>query len=260
MSTQGAEGVATRRRVERRAVHGSSSCWLAGALEPTPRPGLGCFAVGLAFGILVMSTVGAVAAESLTLPRPALDGDVSVEAAIARRRSVRDFAPSPLASSDVGQILWAAQGITGHGLRRAAPSAGALYPLEAYLVAGSVEGLAPGVYRYDPRGHQLTLVRDGDVRAHLAAVALGQSWVARAPAVLVLAAIHERSERKYGVRGRRYVSIEVGHAAQNVYLQATADGLATVIVGAFPDQAVQRALGLPPEHAPMALMPIGEPG
>ena len=197
--------------------------------------------------------------QGLELPEPRLDGDVSLEASIRERRSVRDFSNRPLSLADVGQLLWAAQGITSRDGGRAAPSAGALYPLELYLVAGNIESLPAGLYRYLPRGHRLQHVADGDFRDALGRAALGQAWVRRAPAVLVIAAVYERSARKYGQRARRYTRIETGHAAQNVYLQAVALEVGTVIVGAFDDAEVQQVLDLPGDHAPLALMPVGHP-
>lgn len=195
----------------------------------------------------------------LELPEPRLDGDVSLEASIRERRSVRDYSGRPLSLADVGQLLWAAQGVTSSDGGRAAPSAGALYPLELYLVAGDIESVPAGIYRYQSRGHRLQHCADGDLRKTLGRAALGQSWVRRAPAVLVVAAVYERSEKKYGQRARRYTRIETGHVAQNVYLQAVALGLGTVIVGAFDDAELQQVLNLPGDHWPLALMPVGHP-
>jgi SagB-type dehydrogenase family enzyme len=129
--------------------------------------------------------------------------------------------------------------------------------LELYLVAGSVDSLPAGVYHYRSEGHRLRHVADGDLRNALAAAALDQAWVRRAPVVLLFAGVYERSAGKYGQRARRYTHIEVGHAAQNVYLQAVARNLGTVIVGAFQDAEVQEVLGLPEDHVPLALMPVG---
>lgn len=197
---------------------------------------------------------------AVALPGPNLEGGVPVERALARRRSVRAFAPEALPLAAVSQLLWAAQGITdpAAGLRTA-PSAGALYPLEVYLVAGAVSDIRPGVYRYDPRRHALLPRSEGDVRAGVADAALSQDWVAEAPAIVVLAAVPERTGRKYGERAPRYVHMEVGHAAQNVYLQATALALGTTLVGAFRDAELARVLGLPEEVKPLALLPIGKP-
>ena len=213
----------------------------------------------------LLTSVGSIAAmgtqspEPVQLPPPELDGGLSVEGALHRRRSVREFARAPLSLEDVSQILWAAQGITERPKLRTAPSAGALYPLEIFLVAGDVEQLRAGVYLYREDTHELVLLLAGDYRKRLAAAALDQTWMQRAPAVAVIAGVPQRSARKYGQRARRYVHIEVGHVAQNVYLQAVARGLGTVIVGAFDDSRVQRILGLPADHLPLGLMPFGKP-
>lgn len=197
--------------------------------------------------------------KGLELPQPAVDGDVSLEAAVRERRSVREYSRQSLSLAEVGQLLWAAQGVTSKGGGRTAPSAGALYPMELYLVAGNVESLPAGLYHYQPGGHRLQRLADGDLRKALAEAALDQAWVRRAPAVLVIAGVYERSAKKYGQRAHRYTHIETGHVAQNVYLQAEALGLGTVIVGAFEDAEVRKLLGLPTDHAPLALMPLGHP-
>jgi SagB-type dehydrogenase family enzyme len=224
----------------------------------TSRPGTGTalLLLGLAFASGVS---GMGRDQGIELPKPRVDGDVSLEAAIRERRSVREFSRQALQLADVAQLLWAAQGVTARDGGRTAPSAGALYPLELYLVAGNVAALPAGLYHYRPRGHRLQPVADGDLRRALAAAALDQSWVHSAPAVLVIAGVYERSAKKYGQRAHRYAHIETGHAAQNVYLQAEALGLGTVIVGAFEDAAVREVLGLPSDHAPLALMPVGYP-
>ncbi|MDH3689699.1 MAG: SagB/ThcOx family dehydrogenase [Gammaproteobacteria bacterium] len=205
-----------------------------------------------------IDAMGQQSDEPVQLPPPILDGELSVESALQRRRSVREFARAPLSLEDVSQILWAAQGVTERQGLRTAPSAGALYPLEVYLVAGDVEQLEPGIYRYRENAHELVLMLEGDYRKRLASAALTQSWVHRAPAVVVIAGVYQRSARKYGQRAHRYVHIEVGHAAQNVYLQAVARGLGTVLVGAFDDTRVQRVLELPADHMPLGLMPVGK--
>lgn len=195
----------------------------------------------------------------LSLPPPALDGATGVEAALASRRSQRDYQQTPLTLSEIGQLLWAAQGISGERGRRTAPSAGALYPLQAYLVAGTVEDLAPGVYHYSPIDHTLARTLSGDRRAALSQAALDQEAVQDAPAIIVLVAVYERTTGKYGQRGVQYVHMEVGAAAQNVYLQAEALDLGTVFIGAFHDRQAQDALQLPDAEMPLALLPIGHP-
>jgi SagB-type dehydrogenase family enzyme len=195
----------------------------------------------------------------VSLPEPKRTGEVSVEGALAARRSVRSFAGKPLPLPKASQLLWAAQGRTHPAGLRTAPSAGALYPLELYLIAGAVSELEQGLYRYDPDRHHLERLRAGDARAQTARAAFHQDWLAEAPAILVLTAIYARTERKYGERATRYVHMEVGHAAENVYLQAVALGLGTTMVGAFDDDALVRALGLPAQEKPLALLPVGYP-
>jgi SagB-type dehydrogenase family enzyme len=197
--------------------------------------------------------------QKISLPSPETQSDVSVEQAMSRRRSVRDYAGRQLGLDDVGQLLWAAQGVTSSDGGRTAPSAGALYPLEVYLVAGSVSGLDAGIYRYHPEEHELIPHASGDVRRALARSAVGQAWIVDAAAVLVITAVYERTRSKYGSRTERYVHVEVGHAAQNIYLQAESLGLGTVMVGAFQDRQVKRVLNLPAREAPLALMPVGHP-
>jgi len=191
------------------------------------------------------------------LPAHENTGGLPINAALQQRRSTREYRPGQLLLTDISQILWSAQGINHlHGLRTA-PSAGALYPLEIYLVTGDIRDLPAGVYQYRPNEHELVLVQSGDQRKPLASAALNQTFIRHAPAVLVITGIYQRTTRKYGQRGRRYVHMEAGHAAQNVYLQTEARGLATVYVGAFEDAEVQRVLGLPQDHEPLGLMPIG---
>lgn len=163
--------------------------------------------------------------EPILLPPPEPEGGLSIEAALHQRRSVRAFAPAALAFKDVAQLLWAAQGMTDARGFRTAPSAGALYPLEVYLAAGAVEQLHAGVYHYDPIAHAVSIMLAGDQRAALSRATLGQTWVRDAAAALVICAVYRRTMAKYGERGIRYAQIEVGHAAQNVYLQAVSLGL-----------------------------------
>lgn len=197
--------------------------------------------------------------EELDLPPPAVTGTAALEGLLARRRSVREFADRPLTQAELGQLLWAAQGITDPVGLRTAPSAGALYPLELYVVVGAVDGVPPGIYHYQPAGHRLRLTRQGDVRTALATAALNQAWLADAPAAIVFTAVYERTRRKYGERADRYVHMEVGHAGQNLFLQAQALGLATVVVGAFEDGRVADVLDLPQDVRPLSIMPVGRP-
>ena len=199
----------------------------------------------------------AQSSDNVKLPKPILTGETSLEQLLVQRRSIRDYPDTALTLAEIGQCLWAAQGITHSQGFRTAPSAGALYPLELYVVAGRVEDLAKGVYHYEPGHHQLVKTGDDDVRGALTRAALSQPWVKDASAVIVFTAVYERTTKKYGKRGRRYVHIEVGHAAQNLFLQSDALGLATVVVGAFDDDAIARVLNIPADLQPMLLMPIG---
>jgi len=196
--------------------------------------------------------------EKIKLPEPKYDSNTSVEKALRERRSIRVYKDEALALAEVSQILWAAQGITNPGGLRTAPSAGALYPLEVYVVIGNVEGVTKGVYKYKPHEHELVKVRNGDVRDELSVAALGQPWVREGSIVIVFSAVYERTTQKYGDRGIRYVHMEVGHAAQNVYLQAVSLNLGTVVVGAFRDDKVRKILNMPDEEHPLYIMPIGK--
>jgi SagB-type dehydrogenase family enzyme len=201
-------------------------------------------------------------AESVPLPSPSRDGDLSVERAIENRRSRRAYGRRPLERRELGQLLWAAQGVTDRGSGfRAAPSAGALYPLELYVVVGTsgVEGLESGVYRYRPDGHELIPGPSESVQPQLRAAALDQEAVGEAAIDIVMCAVDERTTRKYGERGeRRYVPMEAGHAGENVYLQAESLGLSTVAIGAFRDADVAEIIGAPTNQRPLYVFPIGE--
>jgi SagB-type dehydrogenase family enzyme len=195
--------------------------------------------------------------DELTLPEPAYTSDTSIEEALLQRRSVRTYASDPLNGAELGQLLWACQGITDTEGHRTAPSAGALYPLRVYAVVSRVEGVPPGVYRYVPEGHALHRTIEGDMTPALQTVAHSQAPVGEAPANIVICALPERTTGKYGNRGIRYVHIEAGHAAQNVYLQAVALDLGTVSIGAFEDAGVRRILNLSPGEEPLYIMPVG---
>jgi SagB-type dehydrogenase family enzyme len=175
-------------------------------------------------------------------------GVVSLEEAIARRESRRSFKNKKLTRKQLSQLLWAAG---------KAPSAGATYPLDLYVVIGQdgVEDVDAGVY-HSAKGY-LTLVRAGDIRGGLAVACLLQIFIAEAPVSFVITAEYERTTRVYGERGVRYVLMEVGHVAQNIYLQCETLGLATVAIGAFSDEDVARVVNLPRKHRPLYVMPVG---
>ncbi|MGD9365745.1 MAG: SagB/ThcOx family dehydrogenase [Desulfobacteraceae bacterium] len=198
-------------------------------------------------------------ADYLNLPPPVLDGDVSVETAMRKRRSIRHYRPGELSLAQISQILWSAQGLTHPGGFRTVPSAGALYPLEIYLVAGKVKGLSAGVYHYRPQGHTVSLANTGDQRSALCTAALGQPMVGKAAAVLVICAVYQRMTRRYGRRGAQYVHMEIGHAGQNIALQCVALGLGSVMLGAFNDDQVQHVIGAQFDERPLYMIPIGFP-
>lgn len=195
----------------------------------------------------------------IRLPEQWLQTPSAYESLLRQRRSVRSYAPKPLMLEHCARLLWAGQGISHPSGLRTAPSAGALYPLELLLVAGAVEGLESGVYRYLPREHTLERHLSGDIRAQLAAAALAQTCIARAPVVLVIAAVYQRCARRYGNRAVRYVHLEAGHVAQNICLECTALSLGTVPVAAFEDEAINGVLGLVTELDPLYLLPVGHP-
>lgn len=194
---------------------------------------------------------------NIQLPEPGHPGSMTVEQALRSRRSVRSYSDSVITLKALSQLLWAAQGISGGSGLRTAPSAGGLYPLELYCVAGAVDGIAAGVYRYVPFGHELVLVIEGESRESLAAAALGQKSVRAGAASIVIAAVFDRMTGKYSRRGIQYVAMEAGHAAQNVYLQAVSLGMGTVAIGAFQDEKVRYAVRMRDNETPLYIMPIG---
>ena len=186
------------------------------------------------------------------LPPPVLEGTMSLEEALATRRSVRVFEDLPLTEAELGQLLWAGQGITDSSGHRTAPSAGALYPLELFVATGE------GVFHYDPQAHQLVVLSTEDARMGLYEASGGQESVRQAGAVLVVTGVYERTASVFGQeRGARYVQHEAGHATQNMLLQATALGLGALPVGSFDDAGVQEVLALPADHQPLYLVPAG---
>lgn len=192
--------------------------------------------------------------EEIMLPNPDREGKVPLEQAIEQRRSIRQFSDAPLDKQQISQLLWAAQGITEQATGyRASPSAGALYPLEIFLVS------IDGVYHYQPQGHQMVQLFTEDIRQLIASCALGQQPVAQAPVSIIITAIYDRTTARYGDRGIRYTDIEAGHACQNILLQATALGLGAVPIGAFSEQCINEALGLDQDFTPLYVIPVGYP-
>lgn len=204
---------------------------------------------------------------TVKLPKPRLSSDFSIERVLHERRSVRTYTDEPVTLEEVSQLLWSAYGITYsregmpdfiRGGFKTAPSAGARYPLEIYLVAGNVKGLLPGIYWYVPEGHVIHRLTDGDVRGDLMAACLSQEFAGEAPVSIVWSAVYERCTEKYGERGReRYVCMDLGHSAQNVYLQCGSLGLGTCAIGAFSDDALKKLIGMTEEEEPLYVMPVG---
>jgi len=193
----------------------------------------------------------------MKLPELQDTSTMTLEDALAKRRSIRSYKEGPLTLSELGRLLWAAQGRTGTRDFRAAPSAGATYPLELYVAAGNVKGLEPGLYHYVAPTHELSLVKSGDLRAELSVAALDQPPVREAAVDLVLTGVYERTTDRYGERGKMYVHMDVGHAAENLLLQATALGLGAVPVGAFRTRTTGALLGLAETEVPLYIIPVG---
>lgn len=186
-------------------------------------------------------------APGIPLDLPLKEGGMGLWEAIKKRRSVRDYSERPMEKAHLSQLLWASQGITareaGYELR-AAPSAGALYPVETYLSIQRVEGVEKGIYHYGVREHKLHQLRKGDFSSDLSRAALDQYFIAQASAVFVWTAVFERSKWKYAQRAYRYVYLDAGHIAQNVALAAVSLRLASCQVAALYDDEVNSILGI----------------
>ncbi len=194
------------------------------------------------------------------LPKPIFKG-ITVEEALVKRRSIRDYVDKPLSLQEVSQLAFAAQGITGklYGTHlRTAPSAGALYPFEIYLIVNNVSAIKRGIYHYSPLDHSIVLIKEGDFRKELMQASLSQEMMKDAGIVIVLSAIFDRMRSKYGERGYRYVYMEAGYISQNIYLQATSLGLGSVVVGAFIDKDINNLIGVDgKKEAVIALHAVG---
>ena len=196
------------------------------------------------------------AAGPVALPQPDTSGKVALERAVAQRRSVREYAPGALTLGEIGQLMWVAQGITSPDGKRATPSARAVYPLQVWLVARDVTGLAPGVYRYLPKEHALQGEPAG-LRDSVVTAARGQASIVQAAAIVAVAGDSVLAAAKFRGFAERWLGMEAGFVVQDVYLECTALGLGTVMVGGFDDFAARRALGLPAGWQALALMPVG---
>ncbi len=207
---------------------------------------------------VISNNVNMEIGELINLPQPVLEGPVSLEEALWLRRSIRRYSNKPLQLNELAQLLWAAQGITNERGFRTAPSAGATFPLEVFVVANNVENLTQGIYHYHPHDHQLEFLREEDVSRPLFRASLSQSMILDGGAVLVFAAVFDRTTARYGARGERYIHNEIGHAGQNVHLQAAALNLGTVVIGAYRDDEVEEILGLGRDYRVLYLMPVGK--
>ena len=197
--------------------------------------------------------------KKIKLPEPRYKSTMSVEESILNRRSVRSYSKEPVKLEEISQLLWSAQGITDEKRKfRAAPSAGALYPLETYIVVGNVSSLEEGIYRYYPFSHEIVRTKEGDFRNSLSLAALGQSCIRNGSVSIIFAGVYDKITGKYGERGIMYTHMEAGHAAQNIYLQAEALGLGTVVVGAFIDDKVKEVVGLKDDETPLYILPVGK--
>jgi SagB-type dehydrogenase family enzyme len=198
--------------------------------------------------------------ESIALPKPKAEGGMPVEEAIRRRRSVREYLRKPITLDQLSQVLWAAQGVTdaqsGH---RAAPSPGAKYTLELYVFTreGGMTGLPAGLYHYEPATHSITRVKTGDYTMALQSAARDQEQVGKAAAIIAVTGVFERATAKYGERGIQYALQESGSAGENIYVESTAIGLGTVMMGSFDDDQVGRLIGTKKGEKPLLLMPLG---
>jgi len=201
---------------------------------------------------LLFSFAASAFAYEVGLPAPSYKGKLSLEETLAQRRSIREFFPNELSQQQLSQLLWAAQGITQPKWGfRTAPSAGAIYPLQLYVVKKD------GVWKYDPKNHSLTKTLDEDKRPSLCRASLGQKCIETAPVSVIVTGDFEKTEVKYGQRAFQYVHNEAGHAAENLLLQAVALDLGAVVIGAFWDNVAARTLDLPYEHIPIYIIPVG---
>jgi SagB-type dehydrogenase family enzyme len=240
--------------------------WKFLPLNPGTRIGLGMTRIHRARTLqrtvvvaLLLASAGASAAPTdhsaiIPLPKPDMAGSMALEQALASRRSIREFAKAPLSAAEIGQLLWATQGVTDtvRGFR-VAPSAGALYPLELYVANED------GLFRYVPQRHALIKVQSGDSRPAIATAAHGQAVVREAPVLVVITAVVGRTRAKYGSRAERYVTLEAGHAAQGLLLEGTALKLGATVVGAFDDNALRAVVGANKGELPLYVVAVGRP-
>jgi len=181
-----------------------------------------------------------------------IDGSISIEKALSERRTVRSYSDKPLSLADISQILWAAQGITEpkRGLRTA-PSAQASYLMKVYILTGKVADLTMGMYQYQPKGHKLIKIADGDIKTNLYDV-VPQKPINNAPAAIVITGLSNKAKNPY------WIYLEAGHIAQNICLEAVSRNVGTVTMAGFKPEEVKKALKLPDNEQPAYIMPIGK--
>lgn len=198
----------------------------------------------------------------INLPKPKQFGSVSLEEVIANRKSVRNFSSSPLSIGQLSQLLWSCYGFTNlTSARRTIPSAGAIYPLQIYIAVGkdAIPDIEEGLYSYNPKEHSVTHVMSGDIKFLLYSGCNAQDCVQTAPICIIICADYDKMKTRYGRRAKRYTKFEVGHAGQNIYLQAAALNLSTVAVGAFDDECLEKLLKLGKKIKPLYIFPVGRP-
>ncbi len=181
------------------------------------------------------------------LPSPVVSGGPELWDVVRRRRSRRRYTMQEVDLKDLSQLLWATQGITGRVsgyLLRAAPSAGALYPVETYLWVNRVRDLSQGIYHFNVRRFCLELIYGGNYSAALKEACLGQAMLATCSVAFIWTAVIDRCRMKYGERAFRYIFMDAGHICQNLYLACTAMGLGCCAIGAFYDDEVNRIIGV----------------
>lgn len=213
------------------------------------------FIIPILFMSMVFNSIISAQTEAIKLPKVNLKGELSLEETLKERKSRRSYQKSELKIDEISQLLWAAQGINRNDGGRTAPSAGALYPLEIYLLVGDVKNLNVGLYQYDPMNHSLIIKNKKNLIPNLTNVM--QQFVTNGAAIIIITGVYERTTQKYGERGIRYVHMDVGFACQNIYLQAESLGLGTVFMGAFNDNLLSDILQLPKNHKPLGVMPVG---
>lgn len=208
--------------------------------------------------VIVILLIGTIFNAQDIIKLSLVQKDFALAKLLEGRESIRQFASSPLSIQEISSILWAGQGMKENSKKRTTPSAGALYPIELYVLVGNVSDLKSGIYHYEISSHSLKLLVAGDKRKELLEKkALRQEWVSTAPAIILITYVKARTANKYGERSDKYIGIEAGAVMQNIYLMAQSLTLGSCAVGAFDDATVKAIYNLK-EEEPILLMPIGK--